>query len=227
MPERLTITVTDRDAVDPPRLPERIEAQYNPAELSLEKSAQIGEQNIPGLDSALLQFVRGQTQKLTVELTLDQASAPAGQPDKGVERRMEALYQLVKVQPKTHAVPRVLVTWGPGFSFAAVAESVTRKMTLFDREGRPVRAVVTVVFREYRTLQKQLKELNLQSADQTKVTVLRAGDRLDVLAAREYGDPEAWRALAAHNGIEDPRDAAPGTVLEIPPLKDLAVRSRL
>jgi hypothetical protein len=221
---RLTITVTDRDAIDPPRLPETIEAQYNPAELTLDKAAQLGEQAIPGLDSPLLQFVRGQTQKLSVELTLDQASAA---PGRGVRERMESLYQLVKIQPRTHAAPRVLVTWGAGLSFRGVAESVQRKTTLFDRDGSPLRAVVTVSFREYRTLQEQLQELNLQSTDQTKLTVLRAGDRLDVLAAREYGDPEAWRALARHNRIEDPRDAGPGTVLELPPRDVLRLGSRL
>jgi hypothetical protein len=221
---RLTITVLDGDAIDPPRLPATIEAQYNPAELTLDKAAQIGEQAIPGLDSPLLQFVRGQTQKLTVELTLDQASASGGP---SVQARMGSLHQLAKVQPRTHAAPRVLVTWGGGVSFKGVAESVQRKLTLFDRDGTPLRAVVTVTFREYRTLQEQLQELNLQSTDQTKLTVLRAGDRLDVLAAREYGDPEAWRALARWNGIEDPRDAGPGTALELPPRDALRLGVRL
>lgn len=227
MDTKLTITVLDHAAVDPPRLPRTIEAQYNPAELTLQKGAQIGEQGIPGLDSGLLQFVRGQTQKLTVELTLDQASAPPLQPDAGVERRMEALHQLVKIQPRTHAAPRVQVVWGRGLSFRGVAESVTRRMTLFDRDGAVTRAVVTVAFREYRSLADQLEELNLQSPDRTKVIVLRAGDRLDALAAREYGDPEAWRALAAFNGLEDPRDAVPGTALRIPPRDALGARGRL
>jgi nucleoid-associated protein YgaU len=222
MDAKLTITVEEPD---PPRgLPAKIEAQYNPAELTLEKSAQIAEQNIPGLDSPLLQFVRGQVQKLSVELTLDEASKPPNQPDATVEKRVMALYQLVKVQPKTHAVPRVLVSWGDGLSFKALTESVSRKFTLFDTDGKPLRAVVTVSFREYRTLEEQLKELNLQSADQTKVTIIRSGDRLDAIAYREYGDAELWRPLAAFNGIEDPRSLSPGTRLEIPPRPELAPR---
>lgn len=217
MDTKLTITVEERGAIDPPRLPETIEAQYNPAELTLEKSAVLAEQNIPGLDSPLLQFVRGQIQKLTVELTLDEASVPENQPDATLERRMTALHELVRVQPRTHAAPRVLVTWGEGLSFRGVAESVSRKLTLFDTDGNPIRAVVTVSFREYRSLSEQLEELNLQSVDQTKVTVLRAGDRLDVVADREYGSAELWPRLAAFNGIEDPREAGAGTELRIPP----------
>jgi nucleoid-associated protein YgaU len=222
---KLTITVQDKEAIDESRgLPEKIEAQYNPAELSLEKSAQVGEQNIPGLDSPLLQFVRGQVQKLSVELTLDEASRSPNQPNASVEKRVMALYQLVKVQPKTHAAPRVLVSWGEGLSFVGVAESVQRRFTLFDPAGKPLRAVVTMSFREYRTLDAQLQELNLQSVDQSKVMVVRAGDRLDAIAEREYGDAELWRALAAFNGIEDPRDLFPGARLEIPPRPALAAR---
>jgi len=223
MNSKLTIDVLDDTGGQPPQ---RIVAQYNPAELSLEKTAVYAEHAIPGLDLPVTQFVRGAAQKLTVTLTLDQASDAPGHPAPGVQRRMDALFQLVRIQPKTHAPPKLLITWGPGFSFPAVTESVTRKTTLFDRYGRPLRAEVTVVFREYHTAAGQLLELNLQSADQTKVTVLRAGDRLDVIAAREYGTPEAWRALAASNGIEDPRDAVPGTVLRIPPADALALPRR-
>ena len=49
------------------RDPERIPVQYNPAELSFDKSSQIAELNIPGLDSPIQQFVRGQIEKLTLE----------------------------------------------------------------------------------------------------------------------------------------------------------------
>jgi nucleoid-associated protein YgaU len=136
---------------------------------------------------------------------------------------MEALYQLVKIQAKTHAAPRVRVLWGHGLSFKGVAESVQRKVTLFDTDGKPLRAVVTLAFREYRTLEEQLKELNLQSTDQTKIAVVRAGDRLDVIARREYGDADLWRQLAAHNRVEDPRRLSPGAMLEIPPREQLGV----
>ena len=51
--------------------PEPYNVQYNPKEFSLEKSIQHGEINIPGLDAPLQQFVRGQAEKLSVELFFD------------------------------------------------------------------------------------------------------------------------------------------------------------
>ncbi|MGA2394552.1 MAG: peptidoglycan-binding protein, partial [Candidatus Lustribacter sp.] len=43
-------------------------AQFNPTEMQFQKSAQIAEIAIPGLDSPLLQFVRLQDEKLNLEL---------------------------------------------------------------------------------------------------------------------------------------------------------------
>src|SRR5687768_8667149 len=43
-----------------------VAAQYNPNELTFEKGVQIAEIAIPGLDTPLLQFVRGQNERLTL-----------------------------------------------------------------------------------------------------------------------------------------------------------------
>jgi hypothetical protein len=104
------IQVLDADAVDPSRgLPQTIEVQFNPSQYQLEKAAQLAEIGIPGIDSPLLQFVRGQNERLTLELffdTTDQGTAGEGVCD--VRDRTNQIYELVKMQPRTHAPPRVL-----------------------------------------------------------------------------------------------------------------------
>ena len=47
--------------------PEPIPVQYNPTEFTFDKSAQIAEIPIPGLDAPLQQFVHGQAEKLTLD----------------------------------------------------------------------------------------------------------------------------------------------------------------
>ncbi|HZN92941.1 MAG TPA: hypothetical protein VFB81_09545, partial [Myxococcales bacterium] len=42
------------------------------------------------------------------------------------------------------------------------------------------------------------------------------GERLDELAARLYGDPSRWRALARANDLDDPLHLRGGTVLQLP-----------
>ncbi len=73
-----------------------------------------------------------------------------------------------------------------------------QKFTLFNPSGIPVRATLTLSFKEYKTLEEQLKELNLQSADHTKRRVVRSRDTLARIAFEEYGDASQWRLIADH-----------------------------
>ena len=45
------------------------------------------------------------------------------------------------------------------------------------------------------------------------------GETLDRIAAATYGDPTRWRLLAETNGVVDPFELAPGTVLMVPDLR--------
>jgi len=218
---KAVIEVLDKDAVDESRgLPRRIEVQFNPTEYTLAKGAQIAEINIPGIDSPVLQFIRGQNEKLTLDLFYDNTSQGMGESAEDVRQRTRSIYQLVKIQPKTHAPPRIRFTWGQGLSFDAIVESVQQKFTLFNPNGVPLRATLSVSFREYKTLEKQLAELNLQSSDHTKRRVVKRGDTLTRIAAEEYDDPREWRRIAEANPetAADPRRLEPGAALVIPPL---------
>jgi hypothetical protein len=216
-----TIEILDEQAIDASRgLTRTILVQFNPTEYTLAKGAQIAEIAIPGLDSPILQFIAGQNEKLTLDLFFDTTLQNGmGDAANDVREQTKAIYQLVKIQPKTHAPPRVRFYWGHGISFVAIVESVQQKFTLFSPQGVPLRATLSVTFREYKTLEEQVKELNPQSADQSKRYVVCQGDTLCGIAAREYGDPGAWRAIANANPAvaSDPRRLATGSVLLLPP----------
>ena len=218
-----TIAILDSEAIDlAGGLPPIIPVQFNPTEYTLTKGAQIAEIAIPGIDSPILQFVAGQNQKLTLDLYFDSTLDGGGTGETAipVTLRTAMIYQLVKIAPKLHAPPRVKVVWGLGLSFTAIVESVTQKFTMFSPLGVPLRATLSVSFREYKSLEDQLKELNLQSADQTKRHVVLQGERIDGIAAQEYDDPTAWRTIADANPdqIDNLRKLTPGTELWLPPL---------
>jgi hypothetical protein len=214
---KAVIEILDREAVDPLKgLLPIIPVQFNPTEYAMNKGAQIADIAIPGIDSPIQQFIRGQTETLTLELffdTTDQGRDEAAVP---VDRVIQPVYELVKIQPRTHAPPRVRVIWGLGLSFKAIVESVQRRFTLFNSLGVPLRATVGVTFREYKALEEQLSELNLQSTDHTKAVPLVAGDTLSRVAGRELGDPREWRSIADENPEVDPLIPSPGAVLTVP-----------
>jgi hypothetical protein len=220
--QKAEIQILDHDAVDAARgLPERFSVQFNPAEYTLTKGAQIAEIAIPGLDSPLLQFVAGQNEKLSFDLFFDSTEQGGlGAGAVSVEEETRSFYQLVKIQPKTHAPPRLRFHWGRGLNFECIVESITQKFTLFSPHGVPLRATLSVTFREYKTLERQIKELNLQSADHTKRHVVVKGETLSSIAAREYGDPRQWRMIADENRdrLSDFRKPPAGLELRLPSL---------
>jgi nucleoid-associated protein YgaU len=220
--EHATVEILDRDAIDPGRgLFRFIPVQFNPTELSLAKGAQIAEIAIPGLDSPILQFIRGQTQTLKLELFFDTTAGGMNDPVVDVRSRTNSFFELVRIQPKTHAPPRIKVVWGAGLSFKAIVESVDQKFTLFSPGGVPLRATLSVSLREYKTLEEQLAELNLQSADHTRTRTVVEGDTFASIAGQEYGDPRAWRRIAdANPAIDDPTAPPPGSQVEVPRVEE-------
>jgi len=100
---------------DGPQSAEMIEVQYNPTELSWDKSAQIAEIAIPGLDAPLQQFVRGQAEKLTLELFFDTTDHGMGSAAVSVTTLTDRIYQLIKIEPSRHAPPVCTFIWSDQF----------------------------------------------------------------------------------------------------------------
>lgn len=199
---------------------------FNPKELSVEKSNQFAEVNIPGLSSPIFQFVRGNARSVTMDLFFDTY-------EKGIDVRLftdritgwdagsmfsslpKAAKGLMDIDSDLHAPPICIFIWG-AFIFQCIIERVTKKFTMFLPIGIPVRATLTVTLKEYRKVDAQVKEISPQSADLTKSWIVAQGDSLWAIAAKEYGSPGDWRLIAERNNIDNPRILNPGKRLVIP-----------
>jgi nucleoid-associated protein YgaU len=212
----------------------KLEVQFNPTEFSMEKAAQIAEIAIPGIDSPVLQFVRGQNEKVTLELFFDTTEDGTAAGATSVTTKTNEFYALVKMSGEEHAPPRCRFGWGDEFpglvnqagtvsgtrkAFDCIVESIQQRFTLFSPEGVPLRATLSVSLREYKSLETQLQQLNLQSSDHTKVHTVQRGETLPQISYQAYRDPTQWRLIANTNRILRPRDLQPGRVLELPPLR--------
>jgi nucleoid-associated protein YgaU len=217
VPALIEVDPRDRGSNLPPVIP----VMFNPPEYTIAKGAQFAEIAIPGIDAPILQFIRGQTRTLSLELFFDGTRVGSSGTRAGdVRLLLEPVTQLGRIQPNTHAPPRIRFIWGIGLSFRGVVDNVSQKFTMFSPAGIPVRATLTLSIKEYKTLEEQLKELNLQSWDHTKWHVVKSGETLSSIAYAEYGDATKWRPIADRNAdlIPDPRRLVPGITLEIPML---------
>lgn len=213
-----------------------IVVQFNPTEFTLNKSVQVAEIPIPGLDMPILQFVRGQTETMTFDLFFDSTDYGTGDEAQSVIEKTDQFYQLIKIDSGTHAPPICHFSWGgnnfPGSSmkettwkaqnrvngFDCIIESVRQRFTMFSTQGVPLRATLTVSLREYKTLEGQLHQLRLMSPDRTRTHVIQRGDTLNKLADTYYNDSTQWRVIADANTILDPLALQLGTILKLPPL---------
>jgi len=212
-----------------------IEVSFNPNELTYNKGIQLAEIAIPGLDSPILQFVRGQAETLTVDLLFDSTDEGGmGTDAVAVTKHTDQFYQLIKIDSDTHAPPVCRFVWGQGMpssniigasstqahgTFQCVVESVRQKFNLFSSEGVPLRATLSLSLKEYKTLEDQVTEISKKSADHTHAHVVQRGDTVTRIATAAYSNPAQWRAIALHNDIDDPLELETGTILEVPALR--------
>jgi Contractile injection system tube protein/LysM domain len=187
-------------------------ARFNPTEYTVAKANQIAEAGVPGLEAPILQYIHGNTRTLDMDLYFD-----TYEEGTDVRNLTNNVYNLLLIDADTHAPPICDIAWG-GFQFRGVLDHVSGKFTLFLSDGTPVRATLSVSFKEFIDVDALVRVQPTQSADHRKQRVVKSGDRLDNIAAEEYGDPGKWRPIAEANSMDDPDQLVPGHVLIIPAL---------
>lgn len=210
----------------------RIPVLFNPAEYSIERANAYKSTPVPGLGSPLIQFVNGDAATLAMELVVDDFTDPLGVtpdvssvltgalagPPMTAAQRIDAIVGLLDIDRHLHAPPPVRFVWGP-LRFDAVLEKVGRKITIFHPSGRPARANLSVSFREFRPLARQLDDPRRESSDKTKRRQILASESVWLIADREYGEVRGWRQIAEASGVDDPRSLVPGAWVKVPPLE--------
>jgi len=185
---------------------------FNPEEYSLNKDNNFASQAIPGLTSPLLQFVHGNLRTLDMELLFDTFETQEDVRDKTLQ-----ITDLLTIDSDLHTPPVLNVTWG-SLDFRCVLAKAQQKFIKFFGDGRPARARLTVTFNEYLDADTQVKAANLQTADFTKLHIVKQGDTLSSIAGQYYEDVAKWRAIALANEIVDPRAITTGQEIRIPSL---------
>jgi nucleoid-associated protein YgaU len=211
-----------------------LEVAYNPTEFTLNKAAQLAEIPIPGLDSPMLQFIRGQVETMTIDLFFDSTDeGGTGAHAEPVTDKTNLFYQLIKIDPATRAPPVVLFSWGadsfPGgrsystlgptrYGFKGVIEFVRQRFTLFSSLGIPLRATLSLSIKEYKTLSELVAEQASEGSDRPSAHTVEEGETITGIAEQNGGDGSDWRGIASANGIDNAESIAPGQVIEMEPM---------
>ncbi len=171
-----------------------IKVMYNPTDYTFSEQAKIKKTK-----SGKLKFKKMERSPLTVTLFFDTY-------EKNTDVRDETfkIANLVKpaVPGKEKSRPNIcLFAWG-GFAYKGVITKVDQKFTLFNKEGVPVRADVTVTFTSFESQKELKKQLGIEAC--RKLWTVKPGDRLDLIAHEALLDANQWRKIAEINNILDP-----------------------
>jgi hypothetical protein len=188
-----------------------IPLRFNPTEYRLQKTNEFQDISIPGLEAPPLQFIRGGSEKLTVDVLLDTTDSLKDVRTEYVDK----LSSLMRIKSELHAPPIVRFIWDRAI-FRGVLDSLSLTYELFTEAGIPLRARAELSLTAYRPVAVQVREIKAASPDTEKSVVLRRGDRLDGIAASIFHDPARWRDIARANDIRDPRKIDPGRLLLVP-----------
>jgi hypothetical protein len=229
----------DNQVIEVPEA-KKIPVQFNPDSLKVSLSNQTSGGDQRG--GSAIQFVGAGTTKLSFDLWFDVTSAEHNThqvngfiPDDVRLLTQEVAFFITptpdKKDKKKFVPPGVRFLWGR-FLFEGIMESLNEEISYFSEDGRPLRAKISV------SLMRQEIQFKVppQNANQAASTASSGGgggaggpgpadpdapreeaEEGDTVAdlAGAAGNPESWPAVAAANGIDNPRSLAPGTVLDV------------
>lgn len=115
-------------------------------------------------------------------------------------------------------VPYVAFQWGV-FRFVSFIKRMDQTFILFDKVGTPLRAKVSVTFEQHQDIDDYLNQPQNPTSGGgpiDRIWTVKAGDRIDNIAAVVYSDATRWRLIADFNHLHNPFDLRAGAQLTIP-----------
>lgn len=202
-------------------------------------------------DNPLLALGGGVTE-LELKLLFDTSVQEPPQRVTDVRELTRPLWQLTEQQGSAGRAPalaRVRFLWGKSWNVPGVILAVGERFEHFAASGAPQRSWLHLRLRRVpeqapgdtsadpavTPIHGCWPALTLAGADQAApadvYTVqgdgVQVGSRLDTLAAQVYGDPAAWRAIAAINDLASPFGLVAGQLLHLPEVLSVAVSGGL
>lgn len=214
------------------------EVLYNPESYVQSRSVRYAQSSGISTNTPVSQFAGGSLEVLQFRLFFDSMSAGSevggGLTDRlkftansllpsitkivDVRKYTKKVYKLMEIDPDKHVPPLLKLKWA-SLQFTGHLISCKQNFVRFNEQGIPLRAWLDCVFQEFIPPQKATLPRPLESPDTTKYRTVHQGDALWSLSAREYGQPEQWRAIADANGLANPRTLRSGDRLVLPAIK--------
>lgn len=221
---------------------ERLGCLLNPASVVVSRTAGVrarvlasGRLVTDGSGDGLV-LTGGGVTELELELLFDVSLAGSSVVTGDVRELTGPLWRLSENGARDRGLARVPLArfiWGKAWNVPGVVAAIAERLEHFDAGGVPRRSWMSMRFVRVPEPRVEAAPLAAPSAPPPSLEAITvtetdpvhelvgagggaAGERLDVVAERYYGDPSLWRLIAAANGIDDPTSIPAGVLLHIP-----------
>jgi hypothetical protein len=198
--------VTDPDA--------SLDVQFNPESLKVTYANTLAGGDQSG--GSAIQYVSKSSTKLSVDLWFDTSVLDRVTDVRTMTKKINHFFIPIP-QGEGLAPPPVRFLWG-SFLFEGVMQSMDETLEFFSADGQPLRAKVALSIAS-QDIQSRINPLpgdDARSPGTRPQTPATEGEGLQQMLGRS-GDPAGWAAVAAANGIENPRVLPPGSFVDLAP----------
>jgi len=167
------------------------------------------------------QFVGAGTTKLAVTLWFDANAGADGERVDDVRRLTQKVIFFItpkksKQDPTKFLPPGLRFSWG-SFVFDGLVDSIEETIEFFSPDGKPLRASIALGLSQQTILVADFgadarPPGTPRGPGASPLTAAAAGSTLQGLAAGASAD---WQSIAAANGIDNPRQLAPGQLIDL------------
>lgn len=190
----------------------------NPEQITHSREIVINENPTSNTGGGVTQVQGYGNDSLSFDLFMDGTGVIRG-AQRPVEAQIKALTDVAfTFENEIHKPNYLLISWG-GMNFKGHIKTFNITYTLFTKTGAPLRAKVSLAFKEYIDPKKKEAITGKSSPDLTHTFTIREGDSLPMLCKQVYGKMDYYLQVAEHNGLTNFRELEVGSVLEFPPLE--------
>lgn len=206
----------------------KVEFMFNPTQYSISKANHWSREPYKGGNVPHWEFGGGDPRQLEIEIFFDSYLPRQGVQKDDVRKLTNRLFTFMMIDTSLKdensqmgSPPLCVLIWGQDtrHQFNCYITSCTVTYTMFDTDsGMPIRATAKLTLKEVSD-PEHLQPTNPTSRGEPgrRLYTVQEGDRLDLIAYREYGDAREWRHIAEANRLFNPLELRPGMVLAIPP----------
>jgi nucleoid-associated protein YgaU len=157
---------------------------------------------------------------LTVSKAIFDTSGRPNDPDylSDVTKTTQKVFALLRADTPKSRPPKVKFVWAD-FVFTSIVSNVSEELTLFTPKGVPIRAELTITFREVTDSSATQGQNPTSRGDARAVHTVLPGETIDSIAYQTLGDARKWAVVAEFNRLENPFRLRPGQKLAIPVIR--------